>query len=48
MDSITELYIIKDTCTIREDGSLPGGEMIFEGGMVNKRIGAALPYDINF
>ena len=43
----TNLYFAKDTCTIRKDGSLPGGEIIFEGWMVRKRMGAALPNNIN-
>lgn len=43
----TNLYFAKDTCTIRKYGSLPGGEIIFEGWIVRKRMGAALPNNIN-
>lgn len=45
---VSGCYYLKDICVVREDGSLPGGEIIFDGDMVNKRIGAALPYDIKF
>ncbi|MCU4166622.1 carboxypeptidase-like regulatory domain-containing protein [Carboxylicivirga caseinilyticus] len=41
-------YIMKDICVIRKDGSLPGGEIIFDGDIINKRMGAALPLDIMF
>jgi len=45
---VSGCYYLKDICVVREDGSLPGGEIIFDGEMINKRIGAALPYDIKF
>lgn len=47
-NGITDILLVKDTCTLRKNGSLPGGEIIFDGDMVTKRMGAALPFDIEF
>ena len=42
----TVLYIEKDTCVFRKDGTLPGGgQMIFNGDIAKKRYGAILPSD---
>ncbi|MFB6318794.1 carboxypeptidase-like regulatory domain-containing protein [Saccharicrinis sp. FJH54] len=39
------LYIEKDTCILRKDGTLPGGELLFDGDIADKRYGAILPSD---
>lgn len=39
------LFILNDSCTIRKDGTLPGGQIVFSNSMVKKRIGASLPSD---
>ncbi|MFB6342097.1 carboxypeptidase-like regulatory domain-containing protein [Saccharicrinis sp. FJH62] len=44
--SYSLLYVGKDTCVIRKDGTLPGGgELIFNGDIAKKRYGAILPSD---
>ncbi|MFC0876396.1 carboxypeptidase-like regulatory domain-containing protein [Saccharicrinis sp. FJH2] len=45
-ESYSLLYVGKDTCVIRKDGTLPGGgELIFNGDIAKKRYGAYLPSD---
>ncbi len=42
---ISKIYFLKDTCTIRADGSRPDNSIMFGPEIGNKRVGAMLPYD---
>jgi hypothetical protein len=39
------IYFKDDVCIFRKDGSLPGGSVIFDKGIGEKKIGAALPFE---
>lgn len=39
----SELFILDDSCIIRKEGTLPGGQMVFNNDLAVKRIGASLP-----
>ena len=41
----SKIYFLKDTCTIRADGSRPDNSIMFGPAIGNKRVGAMLPYD---
>ena len=41
----SRIYFLKDTCTIRSDGSRPDNSIMFGPIIGNKRVGAMLPYD---
>lgn len=41
----SKIYFLKDTCTIRADGSRPDNSLMFGPKIGNKRVGAMLPYD---
>lgn len=43
--STSQIYFLKDTCTIRADGSRPDNSIMFGPAIGNKRVGAMLPYD---
>ncbi len=43
----SKLFIIADTCELRKDGTMAGGEYVFKGDIIAKRIGAALPSNFN-
>jgi hypothetical protein len=42
---VSKIYFLKDTCTIRADGSRPDNSVMFGPKMGNKRVGAMLPDD---
>ena len=42
---LSKIYFLKDTCTIRADGSRPDNSIMFSPEIGNKRVGAMLPYD---
>ena len=42
---LSKMYFLKDTCTIRADGSRPDNSIMFGPKIGNKRVGAMLPYD---
>lgn len=42
---ISKIYFLKDTCTIRSDGSRPDNSIMFGPKIGNKRVGAILPND---
>lgn len=42
---LSKIYFLKDTCTIRADGSRPDNSIMFGPKIGNKRVGAMLPYD---
>lgn len=42
---VSKIYFLKDTCTIRADGSRPDNSIMFGPKIGNKRVGAMLPYD---
>ena len=42
---VSAIYFLKDTCTIRTDGSRPDNSIMFGPKIGNKRVGAMLPYD---
>jgi hypothetical protein len=46
--STSQIYFLKDTCTIRADGSRPDNSIMFGPVIGNKRVGAMLPYDFQF
>lgn len=42
---VSKIFFLKDTCTIRADGSRPDNSIMFGPKIGNKRVGAMLPYD---
>ena len=42
---LSKIYFLKDTCTIRADGSRPDNSIMFGTKIGDKRVGAMLPYD---
>jgi hypothetical protein len=43
--TLSKVYFLNDTCTIRSDGSRSGNSIMFGPIIGNKRVGAMLPYD---
>jgi len=43
----SKMYFLKDTCTIRSDGSRPDNSIMFGPKIGDKRVGAMLPYDFS-
>ncbi|MDD4426753.1 MAG: hypothetical protein PHS40_12575, partial [Mariniphaga sp.] len=42
---LSKIYFLKDTCTIRSDGSRPDNSIMFGSKIGDKRVGAMLPND---